>query len=214
MPDPSLRRRALSTAGLLSGVLVLLHGVSHGERRSPHRPLAELPSELGGWTAQESPIAPQVVRALGVDDHLSRVYNDGRGHFLGLYVGYYATQRTRDTIHSPKNCLPGAGWEPVRSGLLAMELPGHRRIEVNEYLIEKGLDHQLVLYWYQGRGRTVASEYWGKVWLVADAITRQRTDGALVRLVTSISDGVTQARAREAEFVRALYPRLKEFIPD
>jgi EpsI family protein len=214
MPNGFLKRRALFTAGLFGGALLLLHGISHGEPRSTGRPLRELPSALGDWTGQDSPLAPRITKALGVDDYLSRVYTDGKGHPLGVYIGYYRSQRTGDTIHSPKNCLPGAGWEPVRSGLVTIELPRQPPMRVNEYLIEKGLDRQMVLYWYQGRGRVVASEYWGKLWLVMDAITRNRTDGALVRLVTPILDGEAQARVREVEFVRALYPRLNDFIPD
>jgi EpsI family protein len=216
MRESSLKRRALFTAGLLGAAFLLLHGVSHGEKRSPRRQLSELPSRLGSWMGQDSRIEPRILKALGVDDYLSRVYSDGQGHSLGIYVGYYASQRTGDTIHSPKNCLPGAGWEPVRSGLLTVEVPGQGRIVVNEYVIEKGLERQLVLYWYQGRGRVVASEYWGKIWLVTDAITRNRTDGALVRIISPMGDGETQALAlaRETELLRYVYPRLTEFIPD
>jgi len=214
MPDRCVKRRSVFIVALLAATFLLIHGVSHGERKSTRRPLDELPSNLSQWTGKDSPLDPRTLKLLRLDDYLSRVYSDGSGHLLGLYIGFYGSQRTGDTIHSPKNCLPGSGWEPVHSRLLTIELPGRKPVQVNEYLIEKGLDRQLVLYWYHGRGRVVASEYWGKVWLVADAITRNRTDGALIRLVTSTADGEAKARAREIEFVTELYPRLNEFIPE
>ncbi len=214
MSNLSFERRVLITAGVLVGAFVLLHGVSHGERISLHRPLREVPLALGDWKGREWPLEQPIVEVLGVDDYLNRVYVDGSGNSLGLYVGYYSSQRTGDTIHSPKNCLPGSGWEPVRSGRLTIEVPDRPPIVVNEYLVEKGLERDLVLYWYQGRGRVVASEYWGKVWTVVDAITRNRTDGALVRLFIPTRDGDAKARSRAVEFVQTLYPRLSAYIPN
>ena len=111
-------------------------------------------------------------------------------------MGYYGSQKTGDTIHSPKNCLPGAGWDPVRSGFATISAAGGRQIVVNEYVIQQDEDKQLVFYWYQGRGRVIASEYAGKFWMVGDAISRNRTDGALVRLNTPINDNEASARAR------------------
>ena len=142
-----------------------------------------------------------MVQAAGVDDYVSRIYGIGQQIPIGLYVGYYGSQRTGDTIHSPKNCLPGAGWEPVRAGYLTISPPGGAPIEVNEYLVAKGADKRLVLYWYQGRGRVIASEYAGKVWMVVDAIRLHRTDGALVRLVTPVDDGEANAQERLVRFV-------------
>ena len=112
-----------------------------------------------------------------------------------LYIGYYTSQKNGDTIHSPKNCLPGAGWDPIHSEYIAIAIPGDRKIVVNEYVIQQNQDQELVFYWYRGRGRVIASEYAGKFWMMADAITRKRTDGALVRLITPMSDGEAQARA-------------------
>jgi EpsI family protein len=131
-----------------------------------------------------------------------------------LYVGYYQSQRTGETIHSPKNCLPGSGWEPVRAGHLTIAMAAAPAIVVNEYLVEKGPAQYLVLYWYQAHGRVIASEYSGKVWLVFDGITRNRTDAALIRVLTPTRDGEDQARTRAVQFVQALYPRLNTFIPD
>jgi EpsI family protein len=102
----------------------------------------------------------------------------------------------------------------MKAGRLTIDVPGARPIQVNQYLVRKGLDELLVLYWYQGRGRVIASEYWGKIWLVADAITRNRTDVALVRISTPTVDGEERARKRAVEFAQAAYPRLNQFLPE
>ena len=202
------------TAGLLVGAFVLLHNVSHGEAVVLHQPLRELPYTLDSWTATEQPLDEQTVQAVGVSDYTNRIYSSPQVGFVQLYVGYYANQRTGDTIHSPKNCLPGAGWDPVQSGYAKIFVPGGRQIVVNEYIIQHGLDKQLVFYWYQGRGRVIASEYSGKFWMVADAISRNRTDGALVRLVTPMNDGEVPARARLVSFTQLLFPYLESVIPN
>ena len=169
---------------------------------------------MDGWVGQDNSLEARIVTALGVSDYVNRAYGNGGGQPVGLYVGYYRSQRTGETIHSRKNCLPGAGWEPVRAGRLTVPLAAVPAITVNEYLVEKGPAQYLVLYWYQAHGRVIASEYSGKAWLVFDAITRNRTDGALVRILTSTRNGEDQARARAVQFVQALYPRLSSFIPD
>jgi EpsI family protein len=214
MPNSPKSIRLWITAGLLTGAFVLLHTVSHGEVIVPRRSLNEFPYTLEGWTGREQPVTQQVLRAAGVDDYANRLYFDRQNGFVGVYVGYYANQRTGDTIHSPKNCLPGAGWDPVKSGHAAISVPGGRQIVVNEYVIQHGLDQQLVFYWYQGRGQIIASEYSGKFWMVADAITRNRTDGALVRLITPIRADEDNARSRLRNFTQLIFPYLEELIPN
>ncbi len=214
MFNDSLGSRFFITVGVLLGGFVLLRGVSHGEPTALRTPLRQLPAALANWQGQDQPLELRIVEALGVNDYLNRIYADRSGHSVGLYVGYYQSQRTGQTIHSPKNCLPGAGWEPVRSGRLSIPMATTPPIEVNEYLVEKDAERYLVLYWYQAHGRVVASEYSGKVWLVLDAIARNRTDGALIRLFTPTRGGEDRARARAVQFVQALYPQLSKFIPD
>jgi EpsI family protein len=206
-------RFAITVGTLLAGI-ALFHGVSHGEPVPLRQPLIQLPMTMEGWQGWNDPLDDQVVSALGVTDYVNRAYTKPDGQRVELYLGYYQSQRTGQTIHSPKNCLPGAGWEPVRSGRLAIPVSGGPAIVVNEYLIEKGPTQYLVLYWYQGHGRVIASEYSGKAWLVYDAITRNRTDEALVRVLTSTKSGEDQARTTAVQFVQSLYPRLDKFIPD
>ena len=214
MLSAPLSIRLWIVAGVLVGATVLLHTVSHGEAVVARQPLRELPNTLGAWNSQEQPLQERIVQAVGVSDYTNRTFFNLTELPVQLYVGYYASQRTGDTIHSPKNCLPGAGWDPVHSGYATIALPGGRQIVVNEYVIQQGLNKQLVFYWYQGRGRVVASEYVGKFWMVADAITRNRTDGALVRLVTPMNDTESKARARLESFTQLVFPRLDELIPN
>jgi EpsI family protein len=202
------------TVGVLLCAFVLLQTMSHGEAIVPRQPLHDLPYALGAWTGEEHPLQTQVVHAVGVSDYTNRVYSQLAETPVQLYVGYYASQRAGDTIHSPKNCLPGAGWDPIRSGYATILFPGGRKIVVNEYVIQQDQNKQLVFYWYQGRGRVVASEYVGKFWMIADAISRNRTDGALVRLVTPMDDGEDKASARLVNFTQILFPSLEKLIPD
>lgn len=201
------------TAAVLLGAFILLHGVSHGEPVVPHQPLRNLPYSVGAWSGQERPLSERIVQAVSVSDYTNRVYfSDGVAQ-IQLYVGYYGSQKAGDTIHSPKNCLPGSGWDPIRSGFATISVAGERKIIVNEYVIQQDQNKQLVFYWYQGRGRVIASEYAGKFWMVADAISRNRTDGALVRLITPINDSEASARARLVGFTQSIFPQVNEIIP-
>jgi EpsI family protein len=214
MPNIGTPVRLWTTVGLLIGATLLLNAVNHGEPVVPRHPLGDLPYTLGVWSGQEHPLEQRIVQAVSVSDYTNRVYLAQAEPPIQLYVGYYSSQRTGDTIHSPKNCLPGAGWDPIHSGYAPITVSGSRQIVVNEYVIGKGLDKELVFYWYQGRGRVIASEYSGKFWMVADAISRHRTDGALVRLITPINDGEVKAHARLVSFTQIIYPHLDEFIPN
>jgi EpsI family protein len=202
------------TAGILLGAFVLMQTMSHGEAIVSRQPLHDLPYEFGPWIGEERPLQAQVVQAVGVSDYTNRVYSESAESPVQLYVGYYSSQRTGDTIHSPKNCLPGSGWDPIRSGYATISVPSGRNIVVNEYVIQRDQDKQLVFYWYQGRGRIIASEYAGKFWMVADAISRNRTDGAMVRVITPMSDGEDKARARLVSFTQTLFPSLDKLIPN
>jgi EpsI family protein len=146
------------------------------------------------------------------------VYLDAGKRPIGLYVGYYGSQRQGDTMHSPLNCLPGAGWSPVSFRRMSISVPSSaeasRDITVNRYVIEKGLDRQLVLYWYQGHGRVVASEYLGKIYMVLDAIRTNRTDGAMVRIIAPIVTDEAHAEAQAVGFAQVLFPLLGRYLPD
>ena len=166
-------------------VLVLGAGLYSTRLRSaeatvPREPLPTLPLELGAWHGRDSaPLPDDILGQLGVDDYINRHYfrsdPDTAASVapVGLYVGYYASQRQGDTIHSPQNCLPGAGWRPVASDRTILPAGGHT-VAVNRYVIQKGLDRQVVFYWYQGRGRVIANEYANKALLMFDAARLNR----------------------------------------
>lgn len=179
--------------------------------------LDSLPNTVASWTGGEAPFAPDVIAALGVDAYVHRIYSAPADPPVSLYVGYYESQRTGDTIHSPQNCLPGAGWLPVTTERVDLDVPGRAApVTINRVLIQKGLERQIVLYWYQSRGRVVASDYWSKIYLVYDAARHHRSDAAMVRVITPITGADRSERdadARAEAFVRAMFPDLDRLLP-
>lgn len=205
-------KRAAVVIALLAGTALFAAHVSGTEVHVERQPLETLPHTIDGWTGREAtPLADDVVALLGVDDYIHRMYLSDAGVPVGLYAGYYGSQRQGDTIHSPQNCLPGAGWRPVSSTTVHLQ-SGDRKVPVNQYVIQKGLDQQVVLYWYQGRGRVVANEYANKALLMWDAATLQRTNGGLVRVMTPVRPG-RDAAADVAAFATALLPKLQGLMP-
>src|SRR5436309_2967924 len=199
--------------GLLFGAAVLLHAVSHGEPPADAHPLVRFPAAFGNWQSRDLPLDKEIIEAVGVDDYVSRIYSQPAQAPVLLYIGYYKTQRTGVTIHSPKNCLPGSGWEPVTSSRLQVRAPDGNPATVNFYVIEKGLDRQLVLYWYQSHGRIIASEYWGKIYMVLDALRLNRTDAALVRVTSPVFPDEPQSQARLARFAEQILPATAGISP-
>jgi EpsI family protein len=184
--------------------------------------LSTLPMTVGSWEGRESPEMNSAIRAvLGVDDYVSRIYYNSELLPASLYIGYYESQREGDTIHSPLNCLPGAGWNPAKKARLAVPTTSAsgapREIVINRLIIAKGTQKQLVLYWYQSHGRVVASEYWGKIYTVLDALRTNRTDAALVRVIVPVigssSKDERAAEQRGVDFVQSLFVELERFLP-
>jgi EpsI family protein len=179
------------------------------------------PQQIEQWSGQSlPPMDAKILAILGTDDILNRVYISADHAAAALYVGFYNSQRQGDSIHSPMNCLPGAGWEPVSRSSIAIPVTmrdGATTVNANRYVIQKGLNRQLVLYWYQSHGRTVASEYWSKFYLIRDAVRLNRTDAALVRVIVPIDpradDGETVAERQAGDFVKSLFPLLPDYLP-
>lgn len=148
-------------------------------------PLSALPSVIDGRTAHDVEISAEEVRVSGTAAHLLREYGDSANTAFSLYVGYHSAQSQANQMHSPRNCLPGAGWQVLTSG--ETQVGSHR---VNRYLIEFKKSQALVLYWYQGRGRVTANEFQVKMNLFSDASKSGRTEEALVRLVFPLTSAV------------------------
>jgi EpsI family protein len=179
-------------------------------------PLAQLTTTLGEWRQMGSEIRfdSGVENILRTTDYTMREYTDPTGRIANVYVGYYATQRTGATYHSPQNCLPGAGWQLKDPQLIDITLPDGRKFKANLYIIENGIYREAMIYWYQGRGRTEASEYRDKLNTVIDSVTRRRTDGAMVRVMADIGTDQAASLAAAQDLASNLVAELPAFIPE
>lgn len=209
------------SARILSFVLVgqalLFYGFSRGEAVPPHRPLQQFQFAGGDWMLdQEMPLDKETLDVLKADDILSRAYiNHKDGVAATLFVAFFETQRTGKAPHSPKNCLPGAGYVPSQAGVREIAIPGQASpIYVNQYVVSRGQNQSIVFYWYQARNRVIASEYSAKIYTVADAIRYHRSDTSLVRVVVSVNDGnTTKAINTAVAFVQQFFTPLKDYLP-
>lgn len=197
---------------ILAAAVAGFYTLRHGERVPPHQPLASFPMQVGSWQGFDIELSSRIAAATGADEILSRAYQT-KDSELSLYIGYYRSQRTGDTIHSPKNCLPGGGWQPIVSTYTQLHTADGQTVPVNLYIIERGLDRSVVIYWYQSHGRIIANEYWAKFFMVEDAIRLNRTDAALVRVSTPVAGNEVLARERAVAFSEAILPQLNQIIP-
>lgn len=202
---------------LIAGTASLLQARGWHEVFPPRLPLQSFPMQLGGWNATDIPIQKDVLEILGPGDFLLRDYQTAANNQppINLFVAYFPSQRTGDTIHSPKHCLPGAGWLPVESSRIFLSLPGHAPFPANRYVISRADARELVLYWYWAHNRGVASEYWAKFYLVKDSIEMNRSDGALVRITSAMLPGETASAAEQRllPFASDIMPLLNSYIP-
>jgi EpsI family protein len=177
-------------------------------------PLAQFPATLGEWELAEEGVIEQEIREkLKADDLLDRFYAGPGKASANLFIAYFRSQRTGQSPHSPKNCLPGSGWIYTRSGTISVPVEVGA-IRINRYMVTKGEHASLVLYWYHSPRRVVASEYWAKIWLVLDSIRYDRSDTALVRVWTPVLEGREQEAEQAAiRFVQAAYPHLAPYFP-
>jgi EpsI family protein len=218
---PAMRLIVLAALFVATAALV---ETSQMQRTIPARPpLRAFPIQINEWTGRVSPdFDDRVVKVLGADEYLTRMYRQGAALPVDLFVGYYGSQTTGAVIHSPLNCLPGAGWQFVSRERVGVEVPARapdtgsaRTVIVNRVVMQKGEERQVALYWYHERGRVVASEYMSRAYMMLDAARYGRTDGALVRVVTPAgTDGAPEeAAARLTAFVQTIFPLLDGYLP-
>lgn len=209
-----MNRRAFALVlATLAAALLVLRAVEYAPAVPVRSPLQEFPLQVPGWRGQSSFLTPDVVAALHADDYLVRTYQDRTGGSLGLFVAYYSSQPPGNRIHSPAVCLPAAGWYIARAGLEQIRM-ADRTITVNQNLIQKGEDRELVLYWYQMHGLVAAKELQAISLLAWTSLTQRRSDEALVRINAPLIGNTQDTMTRETTFVRDVFPRLKRFLPE
>jgi EpsI family protein len=211
----------------------VFYGFSRGESAPPRRAFDSFPAQLGTWKlAQQGVIEDEIKGILRADDYISRVYEDCAGgswrkpdqpsagcnsssRIADLFVAYFNSQRSGQSPHSPKNCLPGSGWVWSVSDEISIDIPGRAApIRVNRYIVSKGDAKDVVLYWYQSRDRVVASEYKATVYVVADALRYNRTDTSLVRVTVPVQNNQEEAATASAvEFVKTMFGTLRSYLP-
>ena len=196
--------------------MVCLSYFSHVENIQPNKPLSAFPKQIGEWIGKEKHFDETISDILGFDDSFLCDYRTSDGRQTQLYIGFYQSQREGELIHSPKHCMPGAGWDIIQTSIeeLIIRSTNPGKIKVIKLIVEKGNQKQVVLYWFQSRGRFITSEYMQKIYLVIDSITKNRTDGSFVRLIGPVVDG-DEEKASEymKNFAKLLLPILQEYIP-
>jgi EpsI family protein len=210
-------KRFIVTIILLLSAAIANYAFSRPEAEIPRRALKEFPKVIGEWQAvNEQMIDARSMAVLLVDDYILRTYVNSKGEAAGLYIGYFKTQKEGKQVHSPRQCLPGAGWSIAASKVYSLELKNHNpaRASINYYRMQHGDRQQLYLWWYQGRGRMYANEYLNKLLLIWDSISMRRTDGALVRVNMAIKDDIDHSLKTQTEFINLFAPLLSEYIPD
>jgi len=193
---------------------VLFYSASHGESTPLPSPLKDFPTAFGSWTMHdEPPVDAESLAILRADDTMSRDYTGPDGG-ANLFIAYFQTQRQGQSPHSPKNCLPGSGFQPVESGRIDVPVAGGS-ININRYVVSRGEDESVVMYWYQSQGRVIADEFAAKFYLIADSIRHHRSDTSLVRVVVPVSEHMPREKAKQAAvlFVQAAYPVVNSWLP-
>ncbi|HKG62277.1 MAG TPA: EpsI family protein [Pyrinomonadaceae bacterium] len=211
---PSLRFAVLLVLILLAGVFVNAWsylGEAHVERKE----LKDFPQSIDAWqkTGNDQILDDETLKVLRASDYLLRDFRKSDGQVANLYVGYYASQRSGATYHSPLNCLPGSGWMLSEPGKATVTLPDGSGFIANKYVIQNGEYRSMMIYWYQGRGRNVSSEYWGKVYTVFDSVRLRRSDGAMVRVTVPVGNSEAAAEKTAIEFASTASSVLPEFVP-
>ncbi len=203
-------------AALFCGGLFINWFEQRGEAQVERKTLSEIPAKLGDWNQKGSDLrfSEQTESVLKTTEYITRDYTNSSSKFANVYVGYYASQRSGATYHSPQNCLPGAGWEMKNPELIEITTPSGKTFTANRYLIQYEQSKAVMIYWYQGRGRAVASEYSDKVYTVLDSVLRQRSDGAMVRIWTPDTGSDAETLQIAVDLSAQVAETLPQFVPD
>lgn len=203
-------------AVLLLGGIFINWFERRGEASVERKPLKELSSELGKWKQKGPDIrfSEQTESVLKASDYVMRDYVSPEGRQANVYIGYYASQRTGATYHSPQNCMPGAGWVMKDHEAFEIVSPSGKKFKANGYLVQNGQSKAVMIYWYQGRGRAIASEYYDKIYTVFDSVTRRRSDGSMVRVIIGTGDETEAVFKEAADISGEIADRVFLFVPE
>ena len=187
-----------------------------GEAEVERKALSSVPQKLGEWRQKGDEIRfdAQTESVLRTSDYTMREYYAADGREANVYVGYYASQRSGATYHSPQNCLPGAGWIMKEPERIEIKTPSGKAFTANRFIIENGIYKEVLIYWYEGRGRIEADEYKDKIYTIWDSVWRRRSDGAMVRVMTSVGDDEQESTRVAIDLSAQLADKLSEFIPE
>lgn len=212
----STMRVALLFVLILAGGALVNGWAYLGEKPVQRKALKEFPEEIGAWrkSGNDQILDDATLKVLRASDYLIRDFRTPQGQVANFYVGYYATQGDGSSYHSPLNCLPGSGWILSEPGQATFTAADGRDVTVNKYVIQNGDYKSLMLYWYQGRGRAVASEYWGKIYTVIDSVKLRRSDGAMVRVTVPIAGSEADALRSATDLAVGATTALPEFVPN
>jgi len=229
MPGPTpvgapIQRRDVPASFLVASALLLVFIVFGVLLPRPtevipaRESFAEFPMRFGDWQGRRDSLEGVYSDALNLDDYVLADYVGADGSAVNLYIPYYDSQRKGEAVHSPRSCLPGGGWQmrAFDQRLLTGVIAQGRPLRVNRALIELGSQRELVYYWFQQRGRVIDNEFAVKGWIFWDALTRHRTDGAMIRVVTALpaSSSETDADSRLTSFIGKMTPVLDRYVPD
>jgi EpsI family protein len=209
--------RFILAALLIFSAAMVLQARQRNEVFASRLPLQDFPRRINAWSGTDIAIDNDTLQILGAGEFLLRTYRseETSDPDINLFIAYFPSQRAGDTIHSPRHCLPGAGWTPVENTRTVLSMPGHAPFPANRYVIAQGASRQIVLYWYWAHDRGIASEYWAKFYLVGDSLKMNRSDGALVRVMAAMYPNETAdaAEQRLLPFTNGILPLLNDYIP-
>ncbi|MBU4415146.1 MAG: VPLPA-CTERM-specific exosortase XrtD [Proteobacteria bacterium] len=203
---------------LLGATFAFSQGIEFREKIPIKKSFEYFPVNVGQWSGVQQSMEQKIIDTLDLDDYIIIDYKDSLGRSINFYVAYYESQRKGESIHSPETCLPGSGWIFNQAGAATIPLSANDDgfMKVNRAFMQKNGYKQLSYYWFPQRGRILTNAYQLKIFVFWDALTKQRTDGALVRLITPVyeSEELKDAEARLQGFTREIVPVLGEFLPD
>ncbi len=210
-----IRPQFLVSVVLLSLTLGLTQGIEFREAIPLSRSFDQFPMTVGKWIGSKQDMEQQFIDTLDFSDYIIADYQDNSGKTINFYVAYYESQRKGESIHSPASCLRGGGWQFKQAGKLSLALNNGKQMPVNRAIIEKEPVKQVSYYWFPSRDRILTNAYQMKIFNFWDALTRQRTDGALVRIITLVypDESIEQAETRMKNFINDIQPVLSGFLP-